>query len=129
MGRLIIIILTACIAFNANAGIESCKNLSKQIELNSCAALTLKESNAKLNKVYGSYLKELSPSEQMLLKDSQRLWNQFRDKDCEFESSPVKNGSMFMYVKSACLIEKTERRTFELTNMADCKRGTEPSCL
>lgn len=129
MGRLGIILFASLIALNTNAGLESCKNLSKQVDLNTCASLALKESNNKFNKVYVGYLRELSPNEQTMLKNSQRLWVQFRDKDCEFESSPVKNGSMFTYVNSVCLIEKVDKRILELSNMADCKKGTEPSCI
>ncbi|MNG56827.1 hypothetical protein D3C78_185170 [compost metagenome] len=129
MGRLGIILFASLIALNTNAGLESCKNLSKQVDLNTCASSALKESNNKFNKVYVGYLRELSPNEQTMLKNSQRLWVQFRDKDCEFESSPVKNGSMFTYVNSVCLIEKADKRILELSNMSDCKKGTEPSCI
>ncbi len=112
-----------------HAGLESCKNLTKQADLNACASRNLNTANESIGKVYNNYLKDLSPQEQVKLKEAQRSWVQFKEKDCSFETSPVKNGSMYPYVLSACLIDRTEKRILELNNMANCKNGTEPSCL
>lgn len=112
-----------------HAGLESCKNLTKQSDLNTCASRSLNIANESIGKVYNNYLKDLSPQEQLKLKEAQRSWVQFKEKDCSFETAPVKNGSMYPYVLSACLIDRTEKRILELNNMANCKNGTEPSCL
>ncbi len=60
MGRLGIILFASLIALNTNAGLESCKNLSKQVDLNTCASSALKESNNKFNKVYVGYILRIS---------------------------------------------------------------------
>ncbi|MCH7333995.1 lysozyme inhibitor LprI family protein [Acinetobacter modestus] len=129
MERLIFGFLLIFFSINVHADLGMCKGLSKQTDLNNCANNGLAKTNEKLNKVYSNYLSELTPDEQSKLKESQKLWGQFKDKDCAFESSPVKKGSMYPYVLSSCLVNRNEKRIVELENMMSCKNGTEPSCI
>ncbi len=112
-----------------HAGLDKCKNYTKQSDINACASHSLITANDELGKVYNNYLTGLSSQEQLKFKDAQRAWIQFKDKDCAFEASPVKNGSMYPYVLSSCLIDRADKRSIEIGNMANCKNGTEPSCL
>ena len=106
-----------------------CANLKSQSEINQCASKRVSVLDGQIGGIYQKYLQELTSSEQAQLKISQRLWVQFKEKDCAFEASPVKNGSMYSYTLAACLAERTEKRMNELENMMNCKKGTEPSCL
>ncbi|MFC6628619.1 lysozyme inhibitor LprI family protein [Acinetobacter beijerinckii] len=129
MERLILCFLFIFFSINVHADMVGCKGLSKQSDLNNCANNFLAKTNEKLNKVYSNYLSDLTPDEQSKLKESQKIWGQFKDKDCAFESSPVKKGSMYPYVLSSCLVNRNEIRIVELENMMSCKNGTEPSCI
>ncbi|ENV36831.1 hypothetical protein F959_01638 [Acinetobacter venetianus RAG-1 = CIP 110063] len=111
------------------ANMDKCIKLNSQTELNKCATQSLSIVEGQIGRVYQKYLKELNDREQNQLRESQRLWVQFKEKDCAFEASPVKGGSMHSYVLSACLIDRTEKRITELENMMNCSNGTEPSCL
>ena len=129
MERLIFCFLFIIFSINVQADVGLCKGLSKQTELNNCANNLLVKTNEKLNKVYLNYLSELKADDQLKLKEAQKLWVQFREKDCSFETSSVKKGSMYPYVLSSCLVNRSEKRILELENMANCKNGTEPSCV
>lgn len=129
MERLILILILFGASFQSQAGIDACTNLSNQSEANRCAVMALNSYDKKISNIYNDYLKKLNSSERESLKDSQRLWVQFKEKDCKFESSPVSKGSMYQYVFSACLIDRTEKRMTELEKMSNCNNGTEPSCL
>ncbi|WP_322853028.1 lysozyme inhibitor LprI family protein [Acinetobacter baumannii] len=63
------------------------------------------------------------------LKEAQRAWIQYKEKDCQFQSSPVLKGSLYPFVHNACLVEKTENRIKELQDMQECRSGNEPGCL
>ncbi|WP_202743949.1 lysozyme inhibitor LprI family protein [Acinetobacter calcoaceticus] len=118
--------LTCSISF---AGIEKCSNLPNQSALNNCSSNVLNSANQKINTVYANYMKELSPTEKLQLKDAQRAWIQYKEKDCQFQSSPVLKGSLYPFVHNACLVKKTETRIKELQDMQECRSGNEPGCL
>ncbi|WP_289352960.1 lysozyme inhibitor LprI family protein [Acinetobacter baumannii] len=123
---LIMSITTCSVSF---AGIEKCSNLPNQTALNSCSSNALNSANQKINTVYANYMKELSPTEKLQLKEAQRAWIQYKEKDCQFQSSPVLKGSLYPFVHNACLVEKTETRIKELQDMQECRSGNEPGCL
>ena len=129
MGRIILGLTIICLSNVAKAGIDKCKTYTNQTDLNKCASRVLSESDAKLGKIYSNYQAELSPDEKNRLRESQKLWVQFKEKDCSFEASPVSKGSMYDYVLSSCLVNRTDKRITELENMTSCKNGTEPGCL
>ncbi|ENW50466.1 lysozyme inhibitor LprI family protein [Acinetobacter baumannii] len=123
---LIMSITTCSVSF---AGIEKCSNLPNQTALNNCSANALNSANQKINIAYANYMKELSPTEKLQLKEAQRAWIQYKEKDCQFQSSPVLKGSLYPFVHNACLVEKTETRIKELQDMQECRSGNEPGCL
>jgi len=124
-----LLILSSIICSVSFAGIEKCSNLPNQNALNSCSSNVLNSSNQKINSVYTNYMKELSPTEKLQLKEAQKAWIQYKEKDCQFQSSPVVKGSLYPFVHNACLVEKTETRTKELQDMQECRSGSEPGCL
>ncbi|MEW7107574.1 lysozyme inhibitor LprI family protein [Acinetobacter baumannii] len=94
-----------------------------------CSSNVLNSANQKINSVYANYMKELNPTEKLQLKEAQRAWIQYKEKDCQFQSSPVLKGSLYPFVHNACLVEKTENRIKELQDMQECRSGNEPGCL
>lgn len=125
-----LIILCAITGSSAYAGdIEKCENLSSQTALNSCSANALKASDQKINSVYSNFMKALNSKEKIQLRDAQRSWIQYKEKDCQFQSSPVEKGSLYPFVHNSCLVEKTEIRIKELQDMQKCRSGNEPDCL
>lgn len=127
--RITILILSSITCSVSFAGIEKCSNLPNQNALNSCSSSVLNSANQKINTVYANYMKELNSTEKLQLKEAQRAWIQYKEKDCQFQSSPVLKGSLYPFVHNACLVEKTETRTKELLDMQECRSGNEPGCL
>lgn len=130
MNKKLIIFLLIVWSFSVHAGgLNRCANMANQMALNQCAANILKQDNDKIGRVYQVYMNKLNSTNQAKLKDAQIQWIKFKEKDCAFEASSVKGGSMYPYVLSSCLVDRTEKRISELQNMSDCRNGTEPSCL
>ncbi len=123
---LIMSTITCSVTF---AGIDKCSNLPNQSALNTCSSNVLNSANQKINSVYANYMKELNPTEKLQLKEAQRAWIQYKEKDCQFQSSPVLKGSLYPFVHNGCLVEKTENRIKELQDMQECRSGNEPGCL
>lgn len=83
---------------SANAGSGNCSNPSTQMEINQCAQNELSIANKRIGKVYNQYLSTLEPKEQANLRDAQRSWVQFKEKDCKFESSSVVNCTLVIFL-------------------------------
>jgi uncharacterized protein YecT (DUF1311 family) len=129
MKKTILILTLSYVSFSSQAQINNCDNLSTQTEINKCSSLNLENRNKEIGNLYNKYLLELNAEQKTSLKESQRLWVQFKERDCAFEASSLKGGSMYSYSLSTCLIDRTEKRISELKNMMNCKNGTEPNCF
>lgn len=129
MNKLILVLVLSFLSFSSQAQIRDCNNLNTQIEINKCLASNLELKNKEIGNIYNKYLLKLNTEQKTALKESQRLWVQFKEKDCAFEVSPLKNGSMYSSTLSKCLINRTEKRISELKNMMNCSNGTEPNCF
>lgn len=66
----------------------------------------LAASDAQLNKVYGTLIRQLGKDEQAALRTAQRAWLSFRDLDCKFGWGD----------KRDCLIARTDERVEQLRN-------------
>lgn len=88
-----------------------------QAELNQEATSAYEKSDAALNKVYKELRETLSEEEQARLKEVQKLWISFRDKEAEFAASLYEGGSMAGLVKTNTMTTATESRVEGLKNL------------
>ncbi len=96
----------------------NCSNPQYQAEMNACAALDYKQADKKLNQVYPQVRNKLSGSRREQLTSAQLAWIEFRDANCEFESSLFEGGSMAPMILSGCLARVTKQRTADLESYA-----------
>lgn len=94
-----------------------------QSAMNAAAARDAGTADRKLNARYQATMAKLSSPSRLLLRDAQRSWIGFRDRQCAFESSGVKGGSAYPMVLSACTKRLTEERTRQLTMIGQCQEG------
>jgi len=101
-----------------------CANAMTQYAMNECAATQLKVADARLNDVYAQLMGKMSDAKQKgLLRDAERAWISYRDKECEFATVGTVGGSVHPMMLSLCLAEKTAARTAELHRQLACEEG------
>ena len=129
MKKILFLLFALSLNVQAEAVTNRCVNLNTQTDINICITNLAAQTDTKIGRIYGQYMKKLDNEQRLKLKESQILWIKFKEKDCAFEASSVKGGSMYSSVLGMCLIDRTEKRISELQNMLNFRNGTEPSCF
>ena len=94
----------------------------------SAQAADAASADARLNATYKALMGKLASADQQRLRDAQRAWLVFRDKECRFLSQGADAGSMRFSVNSDCVTTLVEARTGELQRQLDCAEG-DPNCV
>jgi len=85
------------------------------IQMRETAWNEFKESDKQLNTVFNELIKSLETSRQKAnLREAQRTWLKFRDKQADFEASLYEGGSIKPQIHTGCLTALTQIRTKEL---------------
>lgn len=129
---LAILIATGAAAADSTPPLYKTRDCGKemvQASMNECAGANLASADAELNRVYAKLMSEQSdPPSKEQLKDVERAWMAYRDKECAFEIGPQdQGGSIWPMAMSNCLQEKTDARIRELKPLLDCTEG-DASC-
>jgi hypothetical protein len=66
---------------------------------------------------------QLDAADQVRLRDAQRAWIAFRDKDCSFRAQGGNGGSASALASSNCVAELTRERSAALKRVLDCPQG------
>ncbi len=105
--------------------VRDCGQFTTQMDLNECAGANLHAADAALNKVYQQVMAQQGDaSSKEQLKDVERAWIGYRDKECAFEVGAQRDGgSIWPMEMSNCLEEKTAARIRELTRLRRCTAG------
>ena len=104
---------------------RDCGKEMVQMEMNLCAGANLDAANAELNHVYQKLMSQQTdqPSKDQL-KDVERSWIAYRDKECAWEIGPQEDGgSIWPMAMDNCLQEKTDARIRELKSQLECVEG------
>lgn len=94
-----------------------------QSAMNADATRQAKAADAALNARYVAAMARLSAPSRTLLRDAQRSWIAFRDRECAFEASGVKGGSAYPTVYAGCLARMSTDRARELRRFGRCEEG------
>ncbi len=99
--------------------VEDCGRFTVQADLNKCAAANLAAADAALNAVYRQLMAQQGDkSSKHQLRDVERAWLTYRDKECAFEIGPQhEGGSIWPMEMSNCLEQKTAARIRELKEL------------
>lgn len=107
----------SCFAQHMNAKDAPCQGPFSTAEETDCFNTGLQTSDAQLNHLYQRIQTLVVGDELTRLKDSQRLWIQFRDANCSAEQELYTGGSAASMVRLSCLEAMTRHRTEELKVM------------
>lgn len=105
-----------------------CDNSADQTTMNQCASKALATSDKKLNDVYQSLAKTVSPEGRASLERAQRAWIAWRDAQCAFETIGTVGGSVHAAMYTYCIDELTQAQTKRLHAIGSCQEG-DVSCV
>lgn len=86
------------------------------------------KADAELNATYKALLSQLGAPDQQRLRDAQRAWIAFRDKECAFRTQGNQGGSVGAATAADCIGELTRQRAEALKRQFDCPEG-DVSCV
>ena len=113
------------LAQEKRGGEVPCGETGTQAEANACSRRDYEKSDAEMNKVYAKLMAELADykgRDQEKLRRAQTLWLQYREANCESESSIYLGGSIRPAVYNSCLASVTQERTRRLAQFLDVTR-------
>jgi uncharacterized protein YecT (DUF1311 family) len=115
----------------AQAGAPQAPDCSSALNtpaMNACYKAAYDAADARLNERYKTLMARLGKSDQDRLRDAQRAWVAFRDKQCAFETASYSTGSIYPLLVTNCLTELTQQRTQTFDHYLDCRSG-DTSCV
>lgn len=115
----------------AQSGAPQAPNCSSALNtpaMNACYKAAHDAADARLNERYKTLMARLGKDDQDRLRDAQRAWVAFRDKQCAFETASYSTGSIYPLLVTNCLTELTQQRTATLDHYLDCPSG-DTSCV
>jgi len=101
---------------------RDCNRETVQSAMNECSGANFDAANAELNRVYAKLMVQQTdqPSKNQL-KDLERTWIAYRDKECVFEIGPqADGGSIWPLEMNTCLQSKTDIRIREIRATLGC---------
>lgn len=105
-----------------------CSSAPNTMALNACTKAEQDAADRLLNERYKTLMARLGAEDQARLREAQRAWIGFRDRQCAFETAPYANGSIYPVVVASCLTGLTQARTATLDHYLDCPSG-DTSCV
>ncbi|WP_192256307.1 lysozyme inhibitor LprI family protein [Mesorhizobium silamurunense] len=112
----------------APAQAADCAAAKTQADLATCTAKNAASADTALNAVYKALAGRLAPADQQRLRDAQRAWIPFRDKECAFRTQPYADGSVYSSLVETCKAELTKARLTQLQHQLQCPEG-DLSCV
>lgn len=132
-GFTVAILLVASAAHSDDAPLypkRNCDDLNAQIEMTTCAGDNQDAADAALNVLYQKLMKlQDDAKSKTQLRDLERAWIAYRDKECDFEIGPRDgSGSIWPMEMAMCMEQKTAARIRELTPLVACAAGADTGC-
>ncbi len=121
--KLLILLPVAFVALGGEAQALECTDAADQTAMNQCASKQYKATDAAMAKVYKDLMAKVSDEGKPLLRDAERAWIAYRDKECAFETAVTVGGSINPFVLLQCLKTKTEVHMAELKAQLNCEEG------
>jgi len=112
----------------ASAAAIDCAAAKTQADLATCTANDAASADTALNAVYKALAGRLAPADQKRLREAQRAWIPFRDKECSFRTRPYADGSVYSSLIGVCKAELTKARLAQLQHQLQCPEG-DLSCV
>lgn len=112
----------------ARAATIDCAAAKTQADLATCTTANAASADAGLNAVYKELAGRLAPADLKRLREAQRAWIPFRDKECAFRTQPYAGGSVYATLVETCRQDLTKARLAQLQHQLQCPEG-DLSCV
>lgn len=96
-----------------------CDNATTTVEMINCAGNDLKTVDARLNATYKKHRAGLDDQARILLRDAQRAWIAYRDRECLRQRDTARGGTMAPLLEIGCKTTLSEQRIIELQATAE----------
>jgi uncharacterized protein YecT (DUF1311 family) len=122
--QLVATILIACAPVSpAAAQAADCQKASTQTDLTACAGARAQASDAALNVIFQKLLAKISEDGRTRLRNAERAWLAYRDKQCAFDTMASEGGSIHPMVEAECRRGLTQAQTAHLAAQLSCSEG------
>jgi uncharacterized protein YecT (DUF1311 family) len=121
-----VVLLAALITFSIAAPVAP-MYAQTQMDMNKQAGNTNARADEELTKVYKALMTKVSDPGKILLRDAERAWITYRDRQCDFDTAGSEGGSIHSMAVVDCRTELTKAHTAELKKQLDCQEG-DTSC-
>jgi uncharacterized protein YecT (DUF1311 family) len=104
---------------------KDCGRDTVQMEMNECANDNAQAADDALNRIYATVMaQQTDRASKDQLKDVERAWIAYRDKECAWEVGPQEEGGSIWPMEMAnCVEQKTAARLHEMKPMIECTAG------
>lgn len=98
---------------------ESCMDKANgvTVDMRACIHNELERQDARLNFVYQKYSASVAPNVLKRLREAQRAWIQYRNKDCAWAGAPDENATLGPLIIDGCHLDMTVRRANEIESL------------
>lgn len=124
----LLVALTFPASAQSRAPQPDCGSAPNTAAMNACYKAAHDAADAALNERYKTLMARLGTDDQGRLREAQRAWVAFRDKQCAFETAPYSTGSIYPVLVAGCLTELTQARTTAFEHYLNCPSG-DTSCV
>jgi uncharacterized protein YecT (DUF1311 family) len=93
---------------------NACEDALTTAQMQECANRRYARADAELNQAYKQLASQLEPQRRGLLRDAQRAWVAFRDKNAAFVASDAEGGTLYPVLEVSERASMTERRAQDL---------------
>lgn len=116
-GRLLVAVFLTWHAFGLDAvwaSEKACEEAMTTAEMRDCVNRRYAKVDDELNRVYRRLLAQLDPKRRALLREAQKAWIEFRDKNAAFVASDAEGGTLYPIIEVSERASMTERRIEQL---------------
>ncbi len=108
----------------AQSQAPDCSSAPNTAAMSACYKAAHDAADATLNERYKTLMARLGKDDQVKLRDAQRAWVAFRDKQCAFETASYSTGSIYPVLVSNCLTELTQSAPRPSTTISIARAAT-----
>ena len=91
--------------------------------MNACMGSSLDKADNELNQVYKALMAKVSDDGKKQLRDAERAWLNYRDKQCAFDTAGTNGGSIHDSMVANCQERITLAHIAELKAQLNCQEG------
>jgi len=102
---------------------DDCSEAKTQSAMEDCFADNDEMADSRLNALYQKLMHKLSADDSKRLRDSQRSWIAFRDKECTFRVAPYADGSIAGTLAASCIVSLSSQRIMDFQSQLNCQEG------